>query len=147
MDDCCSNYGTVLGADKKYYCKYCYEESEEETEEEETDDDDEKIIFNENIYPEQLKQDTPIISNEFYYKLNKSNKDILHSLFDDIEELVIQLENLEWISSTYLPKNTLLIVKEYIVYIFRETTYEYKIRTEYETVLGFPLTKNSIYIN
>jgi len=67
-------------------------------------------------------------------------------LFDK-NEFADKLKNIKQLSSTYLPKDSLLIVKDSMIYIFNEVNYESKSLSEYETLVGFSLTNNTIYMS
>lgn len=169
IEECCSNYGTILLEEgKKYYCKKCYNdleignENESYEEESEKDKTEEELSFKnycDFIYPTILpcqKEfndeyvnsfiDEYNITSKLYNNLSYYNKHHLHSLFHK-KELVDKLNTIQTISPTYLLKDSLLIVKEEMIYIYSETNYESKPLNEFETLIGFPLIKNSIYMS
>ena len=65
----------------------------------------------------------------------------------DKNEFADKLENIKQLSATYLPKDSLLIVKDSMIYIFNEVNYESKSLSQYETLVGFSLTNNTIYMS
>ena len=163
-EECCSNYGTHLVEEKvnNYYCKECYydliesdeeegdtesdtESDEEESDEEENDTDTENEE-GESDEEEEVDSEGEIYKFHIYNKLSSDNKHYLQSLFDK-NEFADKLENIKQLSATYLPKDSLLIVKDSMIYIFNEVNYESKSLSEYETLVGFSLTNNTIYIS